>query len=324
MQEKYELSVLIPARNEEFLRQTVEDVLNNSSEKTEVIVVLDGAWPVEPLPIYSRVTTVFLPESVGQRAATNIAARLSKAKYVMKLDAHCAMSKDFDSVMMADMQENWVMVPTMYNLHAFDWVCPKGHRRYQGRSGPCTECGAPTTKEMVWKGKKSPETTSMRFDRDLKFQYWGDYKKHQHGDLVETMSILGACWMVERKTYWEWNLSDEKHGSWGQQGTEVACKAWLSGGALMVHRKASFAHMFRTQGGDFGFPYPQSQSAVDAARKYSRELWFGNKWDKAVHTLDWLIAKFNPQIGEAEARGFCTTRMENLIRPLRSIFNNRY
>ena len=57
--------------------------------------------------------------------------------------------------MMADMQDDWTMVPIMRNLHAFDWVCEDGHRRYQGPSGVCTTCQKPTTKDVVWIAKQS-------------------------------------------------------------------------------------------------------------------------------------------------------------------------
>jgi hypothetical protein len=39
-----DLSILIPARNEMFLKNTVEDALKNSEADTEIIVALDGAW----------------------------------------------------------------------------------------------------------------------------------------------------------------------------------------------------------------------------------------------------------------------------------------
>ena len=163
---------------------------------------------------------------------------------------------------MEDMQDDWTMVPIMRNLHVFDWVCPNGHRRYQSPSGVCKECGEPTEMDIVWFAKPSPQSTAYRFDRDLQFQYWGDYKKRQVGDLVDTMSLQGSCFMVTRDKYFELNLCDEQHGSWGQQGTEVAAKTWLSGGRVVVNKKTWYAHMFRTQGGDFGFPYPLSGSEV--------------------------------------------------------------
>lgn len=288
-----DLSILIPSRNEMFLKNTVEDILAHIEADTEIIVVLDGAW-AEPIPQNERVHVVYLPESVGQRAATNIAARMARGRYVMKVDAHCSFGQGFDRILLEDMQDDITMIPKMYNLHVFDWVCSCGHRRYQGPTLPCEKCGKEMTREILWQAKPSPETTSMRFDKDLHFQYWSGYKKKQDGHLVETMSILGACFLLTKERYFALDICDENHGSWGQQGTEVACKTWLSGGRLLVNKRTWFAHMFRTQGGDFGFPYPQNGKQVEQARKYSRELWINNKWDKAIHPLSWLIEKFSP------------------------------
>ena len=75
---------------------------------------------------------------------------------------------------------------------------------------------------------------------------------------------------------------------------EVACKTWLSGGRIMINRTTWYAHMFRTQGGDFGFPYENPQSKVVENRKLSRELFEENKWNKAIHDFNWLLDKFNP------------------------------
>jgi hypothetical protein len=134
----------------------------------------------------------------------------------------------------------------------------------------------------------------MCFDRDLHFQYWRRYKQRAgRGDMVETMSLLGACWMMKRERYWELDVLDELHGSWGQMGTEVACKSWLSGGKLLCNRTTWFAHQFRTQKG-FGFPYPLSGKQVRQARAHSRWLWWENNWEKQVYPLSWLIEKFWP------------------------------
>ena len=293
-----DLSILIPAKNEEFLGVTIKNVLENIRGNTEIIAVLDGyETKVPEIPSDPRLTVIVNHKSLGQRGATNQACKLSEAKYIMKLDAHCAVDEGFDVKLMADMQDDWTVVPLMKNLHAFDWVCEDGHRRYQGKSGPCEECGKETTKDIKWIGKSSPNSTAMRFDKDLKFQYWGEYKKQQKGQLVETMSILGACFMLTREKYWELEICGEEHGSWGQQGTEVACKTWLSGGKLICNKNTWFAHMFRTQGGDFGFPYQHAEGAITKARSYSKHLWLENNWDKAIHPLSWLLDKFGPVPG---------------------------
>ena len=293
-----DLSILIPSRNEMFLSRTIDDILSNIEGDTEVIAVLDGAWSEPPIKSHPRVTLIHHSTSVGQRAATNEACRLSRAKYVMKVDAHCAFDKGFDVKMMSAMKDDWTMVPVMRNLHAFDWVCPDGHRRYQGPSGPCVECGKPTAMVVMWIPKTNPQSTAYYFDKDLHFQYHNEFGKRQQGDITETMSIQGSCFMLTRQRYLDLNICDESWGSWGNQGTEVAAKSWLSGGRVVVNRKTWYAHMFRTQGGDFSFPYPLSGKEVERARQCSRDLFMGNKWDKAVHPLSWLIDKFNPPTWE--------------------------
>jgi hypothetical protein len=289
-----DLSILIPARNEMFLARTVQDILEHSEMNTEIIAVLDGCWADPPVQQHERVTLLRFPESIGQRAATNAAARIAKGKYVMKVDAHCAFDQGFDRKMLEVMEDDITMAPLMRNLHAFDWVCPNGHRRYQGPSGACTECGQPTVRDVVWIAKESPQSTAYRFDKTLHFQYWQELKKRQVGDLVETMSLQGSCFLMTREKYWSLNICDESWGSWGQQGVEVAVKTWLSGGRVLVNRKTWYAHMFRTQGGDFGFPYPISGSQVDRARKVSREILQANKYPQAIHPFEWLLDKFYP------------------------------
>jgi glycosyltransferase involved in cell wall biosynthesis len=287
-----DLSILIPARNEMFLSRTIEDILEHAKSDFEIIAILDGQWADPPIPQHERVHIIYHPVSVGQRAATNEAARISSGKHIMKVDAHCAFDDGFDIKMLEDMQPDWTMVPVMRNLHAFNWVCPNGHKRYQGPSGVCTECGEPTVMDVIWYAKPSPQSTAYRFDNTLHFQYWNEYKKRQVGDLVETPIIQGSCFLVTREKYFELDLCDENHGSWGQQGVEVGLKTWLSGGKVIATKKTWYAHMFRTQGGDFGFPYPNP--GISKARAYSRDLWFNNKWEKAIHPLEWLIDKFSP------------------------------
>lgn len=294
-----DLSILIPARNEMFLKRTVEDILFNMRGNTEIIVALDGYWADPPIEQNEKVNIIHFGKSIGQREATNQACRLSKAKYVLKADAHCAFDIGFDIKLLADMQDDWTMVPTMRNLHVFDWVCPNGHRRYQGPSGVCTICGEPTIMDIVWIAKTSPQSNSYCFDAEPHFQYFNEYNKRPEakGDLTETMSLQGSCFLLTREKYWDLNISDENFGSWGSQGIEVACKTWLSGGKCIVNHKTWYAHMFRTQGGDFGFPYPISGKQVEHAKETARNLFFENKWEKQIKPVSWLVEKFWPVRG---------------------------
>ena len=80
-------------------------------------------------------------------------------------------------------------------------------------------------------------------------------------------------------------------------GIEVALRTWLSGGRVVCNHKTFYAHMFRTQGGDFGFPYEMPGKQVEHAKKRARDLFFNGRWDKAVHPLSWLVERFAPVPG---------------------------
>ena len=302
-----ELSILIPSRNEMFLSRTIEDILENIEADTEIIAVLDGAWADPAVKSHERVSLVYIPEAVGQRAATNLACKLARGRCIMKVDAHCSFDKGFDRKMLEVMQDNWTMVPIMRNLWAFDWKCHHcGWKKYQGPTPErCEQCGKADKirRKMMWVGKHNPQSTSYCFDPEPRFQYFEEYKHREpyltdkKTGLTETMSLQGSCFMCTREKYWELNLCDEKAGNWGNQGIEVACKTWLSGGKVMVNHNTWYAHMFRTQGGDFGFPYEQPGRAVHETKR--------NVWNHILNTqykypVSWLVERFWPVSGWTE------------------------
>lgn len=307
-----ELSILVPSRNEMFLAKTIEDALANMEADTEIIAVLDGEWADPPVPMNKNVNIIYVPESIGQRAATNMAAKLSKAKYVMKVDAHCSFDKGFDRKMIEGFKEvgdDVTMVPIMRNLWAFDWACFHnycGWTKYQGPTPEkCEKCGKSDKirKKMMWVGKRNPQSVSYCFDSSPHFQYFEDYKHREpyltdvKTGFTETMSLQGSCFMATRKKFWDLKLSDEELGSWGNQGIEVACKTWLSGGRVLVNHNTWYAHMFRTQGGDFSFPYRQGGREVQATKGRTWDLFINNKFHKQIHPVSWLVERFWPVKG---------------------------
>ena len=298
---KIDLSVCIPARSEMFLSRTVEDLLKNIRGNTEIIIGCDGSWPDPPITDHPLVHMIYHSASIGQRAITNECVKLSKAKYIMKVDAHCAFDEGFDVKLMKDMQDDWTMVPVMRNLHVFDWVCGKcGNRKYQGPTPTsCPNCDNVTNfvRDVVWIAKTNPQSACYCFDPEPHFQYFREFKSRPEArkkQLTESMSLQGSCFMVTRDKFWELSLCDEEFGSWGSQGIEVAVKTWLSGGRVICNHNTWYAHCFRTQGGDFGFPYSISGRQVDFAKKRARDIFFNNKWPHQKYPLSWLIDKFWP------------------------------
>jgi glycosyltransferase involved in cell wall biosynthesis len=303
------VSVIIPARCEEWLSRTVRDILTNMKGESEVIAVCDASWPDPPLQDHPKLTVIHFTEPVGQRGAFNMGARISRAKYVMKLDGHSAVDEGFDVKLAAPYEDGRLgadvtTIPRMYNLYVYDWECQACHwKTYQG--GKPTECptckGTVFAKSEVWAPRKSRRTDFARFDSDLHFQYWPKYERRPETqvDLADTLSSVGACFFMRRDRFWAQGGLDEAHGFWGQFGTEVACKAWLSGGRHVVNKTTWFSHYFRVN--KAGFPYHISGNDQDRARAYSQNLWRNNAWPLQVRPLRWLIEKFWPVDGWTEA-----------------------
>lgn len=312
------LSCVIPGLNEEFFQETVTNILENSGPRTEIIAVLDGYWPPNGLKSHERLRIIHNEKPLGQRQATNQGVRLSEAKFIMKLDAHCAVSKGFDEELMRSCKYEWIMIPRMYTLDAFHWLCNDCKMEYQ--QGPvmvtCESCGSKQiTRKIIWDKKDHKKTDYMWINDELRMKYfdrpglapYGDTrelkKRCSHkgapwsrGNITDVMTCIGAGWFMHRERYWELGGMDEEHGSWGQMAVELSMKAWLSGGRMVVNKNCWFAHLSRTQKG-FGFPYSHKQGAIEAAREHSKNLWMGNKWPKAIRTYDWLIRLFSPLPG---------------------------
>ena len=317
-----EISILLPSRNEMFLARTIQDLLEHSETDIEIIVVLDGAWADPAVPQDPKVNIIYLPESIGQRSATSLAAKLAKGKYVCKVDAHTSYDQGWDKKMLDGFKANGdkvTMVPVMRNLWVFDWKCYHcGWKKYQGPTPPkCEACGKTDKirRKMIWSGKHNPQSVSYCFDTDPHFQYFEDYKHREpfltdkKTGFTETMSLQGSFWMMSRERYLEYIPYREGLGSWGNEGLEMACKEWLSGGRVLVNHNTWYAHLFRTQGGNFGFPYVQSGKHVSRTKKRVKEMFWNMKAPNQIHPVSWLVRKFSPiswwtpeKIAELKAR----------------------
>ena len=170
-----ELSVIIPGLNEEFMQNTITNVLENSCESTEVICILDGYWPKVGILSHKRLRIIHNENPIGQRAATNQGVRLSEAQFIMKLDAHCAVSKGFDEEMMNTCKYDWTMVPRMYALDAFHWHCLECDKEFQ--QGPvmetCEKCGSKRIiRKIIWDKKDRKRTDYMWINDELRMKYF--------------------------------------------------------------------------------------------------------------------------------------------------------
>jgi len=304
----YKLSVCIPARNEEWLARTVQDILEHKSSDTEIIIGCDGYWPDPVIEDHPDVTIIHSVVSLGQRAMTKQCVRIARAPHIMKCDAHVSFAQGFDIEMLKAFEktgDNVVMSPTMRNLWVFNWVCKKClNETYQGPTPTkCEKCE--NTKEfekkIYWIAKSNPQSNSFTFDNTFHFQYWKPYTKRmeykealEKDGITETMGLQGSCWMMSKEKYFELDIDSDSYGSWGNMGAQIACSFWLSGGRVLINANTFYAHLFRTSGGDFGFPYKNPGSEVQRTKQYIKDLFFENKYEKQIHPLSWLLEKFAP------------------------------
>lgn len=199
----------------------------------------------------------------GQRDAINRAVQIAKGKYILKCDAHTLFDYGFDKKLISVCGENTVVVPRIYALDVNNW------KRYEG--------------------------TGIDFfymDWRLRHQGWPSYnvREESYGKTSELMCCQGNCFLMTKDMFLRLDGLDEKHGQWGQLGVEISCKAWLSGGRMIVHKDTWFAHWFRKH----NIPYQLNSISIEKAKEYSHWLWLGNNWNKQERTLGWLIDKFDP------------------------------
>jgi glycosyltransferase involved in cell wall biosynthesis len=245
------LSVIIAARNEKYLEPTIRNILANARGEIEIIVELDGYLPDPRIDIGdNRVLFIHHKESIGQRQCINDGARRAKGKYIMKLDAHCAVDEGFDVKLAADCEYDWTIIPRMYNLD-INTFQPKLHKRT----------------DYMYMGCATGRLLRAEYYSGKEYSRW-----HKKKELIDdTMCNMGPGWFLHKDRFWELGGLDEGHGGWGQMGVEISCKAWLSGGSLKVNKKTWFSHWFRGGSGP-GFPYPGPAFPIKYPAMRKREL----------------------------------------------------
>lgn len=199
----------------------------------------------------------------GQRSAVNRAVSIARGEYILKCDAHTLFSDEFDEKLIAACSDNTVVVPRMYTLDVDKWQ---------------------RIKETV--------NDFLYMDWRMRFQSWPSYEKRieAQGNIAELMCCQGNCFLMKKSMYEDIGGLDEGHGQWGQLGIEISCKAWLSGGRMVVCKDAWFAHWFRPH----NIPYNLTRLQIEKAKQYSRDLWLNNKWPLQKKSLLWLVEHFDP------------------------------
>lgn len=280
------LSVIIPSRNEKYLKKTIEDLLVQAVDAIEIIVILDGYWiPTDEFVNDKRVSYIHYTNPRGMRNAINKGVALSRGEFIMKSDAHCKFEKGFDIQMKADSTDDMVQVPTRKRLDPEKWEViedgrPPINQMYLSYPEDPTVWGGPSLQGKLWKGKNAD----------------AEFIKEGEPAIIDIMTAQGSCWFMKRDYFYKLELMDEEnYGEFGKEMQEIGLKCWLSYGRMVRNRKTWYAHWHKTKSDGRG--YSLSRSEFKKASDYTRKWMDEEVWDKQLLTLKWLIIKFWPVPG---------------------------
>lgn len=269
------LSIIVPARNELFLPQTVDGLCKSITGDAEIIVILDGYWLADLPQEDERVTYLHRGKARGMRAAINAAVAISKGEYLMKTDAHCLFAEGFDEVLKADCADNWLVIPRRYSLDPDNWS-----RRDK----------APVDYMYYFYPYLHPD------DLGLHGRQWDERRRERADiDLDEDLSFQGSCWFM-RRSHWDriGGMSEKGYETFMGEPQEIGFKTQLGEweGKVMRNKKTWYAHLHK--GKRFGRMYFFSSAERTRANAYSFDFWWRNRWTERKHDIEWLLDQWMP------------------------------
>ena len=275
------ISVIIPSRSPEYLQKTIDDLLLKAEGEIEIIVIFDGIWPDPMLKEDKRVIILHhgtVHNSIGMRESINKGVAISSGKYIMKIDEHCMVDQGFDVKLIADCEDNWVVIPRRYRLDADNWQI--------------IEDGRPPVDYMLIDypyQRPNDKTCGL---------HGNEWKRPERADLLidDTPTMQGSCYFMARK-HWDTTIkemSTEKYGQFTQEAQEISMPTWLSGGRVVVNKKTWYAHYHKGKNGKgYGFSnaqYAEHMKGTEKGRLYAIDYWLNTK--DYLYDWEWFINKF--------------------------------
>jgi glycosyltransferase involved in cell wall biosynthesis len=234
------VSVIIPARKERFLDRTIDEIFKKADGPIEIVVALDG----EDVPRKDNVKYVLSEPAVGMRTSINKAVKIATGRFIMKLDAHCALSKGFDTVLKENHEPKRIQIPRRKRLHAKSWT-------------------------LIEDGR--PDIDYMYLTEDLMGRICGGKNLDQElkkKEIDEIESFQGSCYFMEREYFHELGLLDDVNfGGSGHESQEITFKCWMNGGKVVRNKRTWYAHA------RLGRFYNDNDSQRDKSRKFIHVLY---------------------------------------------------
>lgn len=242
------VSIIIPSRNEKWLKNTLDNIYENATGDFEVLVGLNGATEYPLKNDYPNLTIIYESKDIGLKPMINMLAHLANGKYIYKSDAHCAFGKGFDEILKADMEDNWIVTPR-FKIIKKDWSIQMkdGQEEFYDYFYLC----CPFT-----------DPKGLRFKAG---GHWAEQTKLRNGngypDIDYTPQIHGSGWFVNRDYFLNVLGGFPETDPFGhaQEPIWLALKNWIIGGKVMVNKKTWYAHLHQNSN-ERGYPEDRSHT----------------------------------------------------------------
>lgn len=279
------LSIILPSRDRRWLQKTVDDLLVKAEGEVEVIVVLDGYWPAPMLNPHPKITVVHqgtVHNSLGMREGINSGMRIARGEWVMKADEHTMWDEGYDLKLIADCEDNWVVVPRRLRLDPEKWEL--------------IEDGRPPIDYMY---VEYPFLKPYDITQGLHGAEWRQkYYDRLDVPVDDLMTFQGSAYFMSKK-HWErlQPLDTNSYGPFTHESQEISNKTWLSGGRVVVNKKTWYAHLHKGKKYGTGYGYSNSQWEAfqrnqEKGRQFCIDYWLTTQ--DYEHDFEWLIDKFWP------------------------------
>lgn len=248
------VSVLLPARNERHLPRMVAHLLAQLRGDFEICVGLDGP-PYPPLPDDGRVRVFKWVVPHGLKPVVNFLAREARGEFLLKMDAHCAVSEGLDEALAAACAPSWMLVPRFYTLDEATWAPADGKpfNDYWNVSCPLTDKRGYRFQAGGYDFQRTVERVNIK-------------------PLDESMTHHGSCWFTPRAFFLNvlGGMQVTGYGANYMEPADLGFRTWLAGGAVMVHKGCWYGHLHqdhRARG------YPVDWPEVKRSYRWTAEHW---------------------------------------------------
>lgn len=280
------VTVIMPARKEPYVNETVTDLLDNAQDEVEILLILDGWEPDYKIKRRKGLKTLKNATVEGMRPSINAAAKVASGKYIMKIDAHCSIGPGWDAILKEDCADNWIVVPRRYwwNPEKWDYVTKKdGTVEFVDYMTYLYPFLRPYFPRMTC--RPDLERTAANIDKLID----------------EDMGFQGSCWFMHREHFIKriGGMDSAGYGTFGEEPTEIGLKTQLGPweGKVIRNKKTWYAHWAKPQTHWRAAP-EEAGRVTDAEREasyvYAWDYWWNNRWEERAHDFEWLVDKFWP------------------------------